>query len=97
MASPRKLGPYKSEYYFFEAFKLMQSMVKEIYNERGKRRGQIIGESESSVKVEGGRREGGGRSEPFSPSSSSSSTDGASEHSSKNNNSTKHIHYHDKP
>ena len=35
MSLPRKLGPYKYEDDFFEAFKLMQAMVDELYHERG--------------------------------------------------------------
>ena len=47
MSSPQKLGPYKTEDDFFEAFKLMQSMVEELFHERGQRRlrGNEEGES----------------------------------------------------
>jgi hypothetical protein len=81
MDSPRKLGPFKSEDDFFEAFKLMQAMVEELYHERGKQRIQRVEDEGSLVKTEG---EGGGPSKPSSPSSSSSSTSGTSVHSSKN-------------
>jgi hypothetical protein len=81
MSSPRKLGPYASEDDLFEEFKLMKSMVEELYHERGQRRISKVEEGESSVRVEGGV-EGGGPSEPSSPSSSSSTSE-ASVHSSK--------------
>jgi hypothetical protein len=81
MSSPRKLGPFKSEDDFFEAFKLMQAMVEELYHERGQRRNPKVEEGESSVRAEGGVG-GGGPSEPSSPSSSSSNNE-ASVHSSK--------------
>jgi hypothetical protein len=81
MSSPRKLGPYKTEDDFFEAFKLMQAMVEDIYHERGQQRFRGNEEGESSVRAKGGV--GGGRpSEPSSPSSSSSNNE-ASVHSSK--------------
>jgi hypothetical protein len=51
MSSPRKLGPYASEDDFFEAFKLMQAMVEEIYHERGQRRNPKVEEGESSVRA----------------------------------------------
>ena len=66
MSSPRKLGPYKTEDDFFEAFKLMQAMVKEIYHERGQRRNPKFEEGESLVREEGGVGVGG-PSEPSSP------------------------------
>ena len=79
MSSPRKLGPFASEDDFFEAFKLMQAMVEEIYHERGKRRLRGNGEGESLVRAEGGVG-GGGPSEPSFASSSSSNNE-ASVHS----------------
>jgi hypothetical protein len=59
MSSPLKLGPFKSEVDFFEAFKLMQAMVEEIYHERGQRRNPKVEEGESSVREEGGVGGGG--------------------------------------
>jgi hypothetical protein len=35
MYSPRRLGPYASEDYLFEAFQLMKSMVEDLYHESG--------------------------------------------------------------
>jgi hypothetical protein len=36
MSSPRKFGHYKTEDDLFEAFKLMQAMVEDLYHERVK-------------------------------------------------------------
>jgi hypothetical protein len=85
---PWKLGPFKSEDDFFEAFKLMQAMVEVLYYERGQRRNPKVEEGESSVREEGGVG-GGGPSKPSSPSSSSSNNK-LSVHSSKDK---KKTHY----
>jgi hypothetical protein len=88
MSSPWKLGPFKYEDDFFEAFKLMQSMVEDIYHERGQRKNPKVEEGESSVRAKGGVG-GGGTSKPCSPSSSSFNNE-ASVHSSKDK---KKMHY----
>jgi hypothetical protein len=53
MSSPQKLGPFKSEDDFFEAFKLMQAMEEELYHERGQQRNPKVEEGESLVRAEG--------------------------------------------
>jgi hypothetical protein len=70
MASPRRLGPYNFEYYFFEAFNLMKAMVEEMYEDRKKAKGESTSVKTKEIKGEGEEP----REPPSSPSSSSSSS-----------------------
>ena len=62
MDSPRRIGPYKSEDDFFEAFNLIKEMVEELYNERWQRKGEGNNHVKDEVAKYSVRGEGGGLS-----------------------------------